>query len=116
MSDGYKCELCVPDDGKSAAQFPTRDALWQDHLFAPFLKWVNEKLAPARWLQISCIRSCGDRRATWAQLIENESELTEPDRTLFLMQQLKRVDGQPVYDGRTEGVTNWSVSLKPETI
>lgn len=108
--DGYKCEFCVSDNGESATLFPSREALWQDHLFVPFLKWVNEKLAPARWLQVSCT---GDRGATWAQLIRNESELSEPDRTPLFMQQLKHIDGQPACDGGTEGVTNWLVSLKP---
>lgn len=110
--DGYKCEFCVPDNGESATLFPSREALWQDHLFAPFLKWVNEKLAPARWLQVSCT---GNRGSTWAQLILDESELSKPDRTLLFIQQLKRVDGQPVYDGGQEGITNWLVSLKPES-
>jgi len=113
MPDGYKCELCVPDCGESSVLYPSREALWQDHLFDPFLKWVNEKLAPARWLQISCT---GNRGSTWAQLIRDESELSKPDRTLLLMQQLKRLDGQPAYDGDSEGGRNWLVSLKPETI
>lgn len=46
--DGFKCTLCESDEGESAALFPTREALWQDHLFEPFLRWVNEKLAAAR--------------------------------------------------------------------
>lgn len=29
------------------------ESLWQDHLFEPFLRWVNEELAPAHWLQVS---------------------------------------------------------------
>lgn len=111
-SGGYKCNCCWDDRGKSATIFPSREALWTDHLFDPFLKWVNEYLAPARWLRIS---STGGRGITWAALIRNESELTEPDRTLLLSQQLKRLDGQPVYDGASEGVTNWLISLKPET-
>jgi len=107
---GYRCRFCVVDNGESAVLFPSREALWQDHLFAPFLKWVNEKFAPARWLMVS---STSDRGATWAKLIRDKSELSEPDRTLLLMQQLKRLDGQPAYVGGTEGVTNWLVSLKP---
>lgn len=106
----------MADNSDSAKLFPSREALWQDHLFDKFLSWVNEKLAPARWLQISCIGSSGNRRCTWVQLIMDESELSKPDRTLHLMQQLKRVDGQPAYEGGAEGVMNWLVSLKPETI
>jgi len=108
---GYKCEFCELDYGKSAALFPSRELLWQDHLFEPFLKWVNEKLAPARWLRVSSI---GDGGSTWAELIRDESALLKPDRTLLLMQQLSRLDGQPVYSDGSEGVTNWMVSLKPK--
>jgi hypothetical protein len=115
---GYKCKCCAHDGNESATIFSNREVLWQDHLFAPFLKWVNEDLAPARWLQVSCIGD--DRGITWAQLIRDESELPKPDRTPFLMlkfmQQLKRIDGQPAYEGGTEGISNWLIPLKPEAI
>jgi hypothetical protein len=42
--DGYVCDLCPPEDRKV---FPSREALWRDHLFEPFLEWINEKLAQA---------------------------------------------------------------------
>jgi len=43
----YFCALCE----KSQHQvFGSRQELWFDHLFAPFLDWVNQKLAPANWL------------------------------------------------------------------
>ncbi|MDP2805775.1 MAG: hypothetical protein Q8O24_07510 [Gallionellaceae bacterium] len=108
---GYKCNCCWDDSEEPATIFPSREALWQDHLFDPFLKWVNEKLAPARWLQIS---GAGDGGCTWAQLIRDESELDKPDRTLILLQGLKRIDGTPAYDGGEEGVTNWLIPLKAE--
>jgi hypothetical protein len=106
--DGYKCRCCWDHSGESASIFPSREALWQDHLFDPFLKWVNEKLAPARWLQIS---GTGNRGSTWAQLIRDESELDKPDRALILLQELKRLDGTPAYDGGAEGITNCLVEL-----
>jgi hypothetical protein len=107
---GYKCTQCVPDDGESITLFPSREALWQDHLFNPFLTWANEKLAPARWLKLSSNR---DRGATWAQLIRDECELLEPDRTLLFIRQLKRLDEQQVYEGSSEDILNWLVLLKP---
>ena len=111
--EGYKCRQCVSEDGETAALFPTLEALWQDHLFAPFLKWVNEKLAPARWLQIS--RNSGG--SYWAELIQEDSKLSEQDHTLLLKQQLKRFYGKRLYGGGTEdGFTNWFIPLKPETI
>jgi hypothetical protein len=112
VSGGYKCDLCVHENGESAELFPTREALWLDHLFLPFLKWVNETLVYAHWLRISCIN---DRGCTWAKLIQNEEKLSEPDRTLNLMQQLKRLDDRPVYDGDPDGVTNWLLPLKSES-
>jgi hypothetical protein len=43
-ADGYVCSMCLPEDQK---MFPGREALWRDHLFEPFLEWINEKLAQA---------------------------------------------------------------------
>jgi hypothetical protein len=110
---GYKCKCCWDERGESAEIFPSLEALWQDHLFDPFLKWVNEKLAPARWLQICCT---ADRGARWERLIRDESELDKPDRTLLFLQQMVRVDGTRSFEGGPEDVTNWLVPLKPETV
>ncbi len=43
----YFCALCE-ETGRQA--FGSRVELWLDHLFVPFLDWVNRKLAPANWL------------------------------------------------------------------
>ncbi|MFC7478460.1 hypothetical protein ACFQS7_29340 [Dankookia sp. GCM10030260] len=40
----YVCAACAPE---ARAFYPSREALWQGHLFEPFLKWVNGTLAPA---------------------------------------------------------------------
>ena len=68
--NGYQCQLCIVDDTESPQLFPSREALWIDHLYEPFLKWVNEELASARWLQIS---GSSDGGITCAQLIQAES-------------------------------------------
>lgn len=39
---GYICEHCQPG---SRRVFPTLEALWRDHLFEPFLSWLNYELA-----------------------------------------------------------------------
>lgn len=75
---GYQCKSCVNENDEQAMVFPSREALWKDHLFEPFLKWVNEQLAPACWLRISSI---GDGGTTWAELILAENELSKPDRS-----------------------------------
>jgi hypothetical protein len=67
----------VDEDGVRAMIFPSREALWTDHLFEPFLKWVNEKLAPARWLGIFRM---SDEGATWAELMREESAMEEPSK------------------------------------
>ena len=106
---GYLCECCLYEHGETVPVFPSIEAVWQDHLFDPFLKWVNEELAPARCLQIS---GTVDKGARWAMLIQDESELDKPDPALILLQGLKRVDGTPSYVGGKEGIVNWLVPLK----
>ena len=108
---GYKCKCCWIDYGESATNFPSRESLWLDHLFDPFLQWVNEELTPARWLQISGTKDVG---ATWAKLIRDENALDKPDRTLLLMQRLIRIDGTPAYEGGSECVRSWLIPLKSD--
>ena len=110
---GFICECCFVEPGESVVIFPTREALWQDHLFEPFLKWVNEELAPARWLQICCTAERGSR---WERLIRDESDLDKPDRALLFLQQMVRVDGTRSFEGGAEDITTWLVPLKPETV
>jgi len=47
VEGGYMCRICRP-----SALFPSREALWADHLFEPFLAWVNDALAPFPWLEL----------------------------------------------------------------
>jgi hypothetical protein len=59
---GYKCKNCIPPHDRV---YPTREALWCDHLFTPFLHWVNEKLAVA-----DAIGFYGDPSSmSWAKLL-----------------------------------------------
>jgi len=46
---GYVCTECDPAIRQT---FPSREALWEDHLFEPLLEWVNENLAPAEALRL----------------------------------------------------------------
>jgi hypothetical protein len=84
---GYVCGHCLtamPSDSRSAATkpeertiFPSLEALWRDHLFEPFLKWVNEKLATADAVGLYGSPSCG---WTHAELISNhDARRTKPD-------------------------------------
>jgi hypothetical protein len=56
------------------------------------------------------MNDCG---SIWAKLC-NEHELQAEDHGLKLMQQLKCVDGPPVYQGDLAGVTHWLIPLRPE--
>ena len=49
-AEGYVCELCMTEQPQV---FASRPALWQDHLFEPFLAWVNTALYPATGLVLS---------------------------------------------------------------
>jgi hypothetical protein len=43
-ADGFYCNLCVPE---AQVAYPSREALWQNHLFEPFADWLANKLVPA---------------------------------------------------------------------
>jgi hypothetical protein len=58
---GYRCTLCE----NTNINWTSREALWQDHLFAPLLDWVNKTLAPATTLRLYGTR---DEGCTWAVL------------------------------------------------
>lgn len=62
---GYRCELC--EDANSS--WLTLEALWQNHLYEPFLSWVNNELAPAHRLMIF-----GDHlTVSWATLCNEKT-------------------------------------------
>jgi len=67
---GYRCRCCSESD----RVWPNRESLWADHLFEPFLSWVNERLAHA--CQLSLYGKPGD--STWAELIDEQDDLPEP--------------------------------------
>jgi len=61
VSDGYICRLCASDE---RITYPSREALWIDQDFEPFLEWVNTELTPTRWLALYEANS-----STWAELV-----------------------------------------------
>ncbi|NJD07796.1 MAG: hypothetical protein FIA97_15060 [Methylococcaceae bacterium] len=63
--NGYVCEMCKAED---RTVYPSREALWIDELFEPFLELINNELANASWLAL--YQSVG---ATWATL-ENAAD------------------------------------------
>lgn len=57
---GYRCTLC-----ENGSTWSSREALWRDHLFEPFLEWVNQRLAAATWLRLYRTREGGSSWATY---------------------------------------------------
>ena len=106
---GYVCTLCEPD---SREVYKTRREFWRRHMFEKFLDWVNGTLSGTRWVRLSSIDDGG---TTWATLIRNEGALSQPDGTLRFIQQLKRLDGNPVYEGNEDGVTKLLIALQAQS-
>ena len=67
----YCCELCTDEPQRV---FESLEDLWTDHLFEPFVMWVNEKLVPSPWLSLNYIGG-----ATYAMLLQEKptTELVE---------------------------------------
>lgn len=60
-SHGHVCSFCE----QPAKFWPTREALWADHLFEPLLQWANTRL-----MQSSSVRLGGTQGgSTWAELV-----------------------------------------------
>ena len=64
VAGGYHCNLCVPE---AKQLWPSREAIWLDHLFNPLLEWVNTELAVAHRLGLYETEGGGVR---WAKLLE----------------------------------------------
>lgn len=63
---GYRCRLNM----KFVESWPTREAVWRNNLFEPFLWWVNNMLAHSR--KVTLYGRPGE--STWASLgLENDS-------------------------------------------
>lgn len=62
---GWTCEACQEDQRQV---WPSREALWREHLFETVLRWVNGTLAPAELLAVHG----GHHGTTWARLLTPE--------------------------------------------
>jgi len=63
---GYYCAQCLPDHAKS---YPSREALWIEHVFEPFANWMNHTLARTNFLNFYATDEWG---ITDARLSETE--------------------------------------------
>ncbi len=55
--EGYICFACH-GHGEDLRVFPTREALWINHVFAPLMKEVNETIAPAEQIEFHADAGC----------------------------------------------------------
>jgi hypothetical protein len=74
---GYVCECCKPEE---RTVFPDLEGLWRDHLFEPFLQWVNAKLACTEVIGLHGSPSSGVTRAEL--LRKDEDRRSKPDLCL----------------------------------
>lgn len=56
------------DASNRTVVYPSASALWRDRVFEPFLRWVNDELASASWLEFH--GALGQTR--WVSLSEGE--------------------------------------------
>ncbi len=97
-SAGYICELCEPDDPDCPLVYQTREELWREHLYEGFLAWANSNLAAARWLRLmTCWEADGWSFAA-ARLLRDEHLPAEADPDWCLLNGLKNLDGEPMFD------------------
>ncbi|MCG5240944.1 hypothetical protein ACIU1J_30105 [Azospirillum doebereinerae] len=76
VRDGYACGLCPKENRKV---YPTPERFWINHLFEPFLAWVNSDLAIA-----VAIGFWGDlETGTWAKLMTGEQADAATPRVLL---------------------------------
>ncbi len=66
-SGEYFCEYCKPEYKKL---FPTRFALWEDHIFKPILTWVSNNCLNTKWI---CLFQLKKGESSWAQIVVENS-------------------------------------------
>ena len=64
----YFCEQCKPE---CRELFPTRYALWEDHIFKPILNWANHNLLKTKWVCLFQLLQA----STMAQVVDENSLL-----------------------------------------
>lgn len=88
VQGGYVCDLCPRD---SRPIFPDRPSLWGAELFEPFLEWVNDNLAKAKWLALHG----NPGYATWARLLRDDKSSQPLRGGGFLLDFSAWADGPP---------------------
>ncbi len=68
VAEGYRCSLC--EDRSSSTVYPSIEALWVEHVFVPWMIWINEALT-----SLSRIDFCQkpDGGTSWVNFIQDEA-------------------------------------------
>lgn len=106
MAAGYVCEYCYPE---AREVYSTMAAMRQAELFEPFLAWVNDELAQAKWVRLF---SLGNDGSTGATLIFTDHEKNQVDPGMQLLTQLKSPSGEPIFRMDEEMLQIWLISLR----
>ena len=64
-SGQYFCKECEQEQQKL---FPTRFALWEDHIFKPILIWATDNLLKTKWLCLFQYEG-----STWAKIVDENN-------------------------------------------
>ena len=64
-SGRYFCKMCEPERREL---FPTRFALWEDHIFKPILIWATDNLLKTKWLCLFQYEG-----STWAKIVDENN-------------------------------------------
>ena len=102
---GYFCSFCSQAERD---YFRTREEAWREHLFEPFLSWVNSQLASAQWLRI--FRSGGG--SSGASLIRDVADIDKPDSGMQLFARLNRLGGQPMFVPERDELEIWVIPME----
>ena len=62
IQERYECSLCDPE---TRSTHLSREAIWRDGIFEPFLNWVNDTLAKCEWLAFYQNKPSG---SSWAKI------------------------------------------------
>jgi hypothetical protein len=100
--------LCLAED---QVVYPNLASLRRAEVYEPFLKWVNKKLANARWINL--YRSTG----FWGgDLVWSDSEKSQPTPGMLLGVELVSLSREIIYDPRRDEMMTWLYPVFPENI
>lgn len=68
VGGGYRCSFC--EDQRITTVYPSRVALWEEHVFEPLMAWINKELTNLVRIDF-CQTSNGG--ISWVDLVQDEA-------------------------------------------